>query len=101
MVLRAGFCAVALLLACANLAGAARAPDQIALARRLYNEAKYDDALAAARKAIGNPATASSARLVMGRIQLERYRLAPSAAALDEAKTDLRAVDPRALDQRE
>jgi hypothetical protein len=101
MVLRAGFCAVALLLACANLAGATRAPDQIALARRLYNEGKYDDALAAARKATGTPATASSARLVMGRIQLERYRHAPSPAALEEAKTDLRAVDPRALDQRE
>jgi hypothetical protein len=80
---------------------AAGAPDQIAVARRLYNEGKFDEALDAARKALTIPATASSARLVMGRIQIERYRRTPGAATLDDAKSALRAVDPRALDQRE
>jgi hypothetical protein len=98
-VLRTALCAIALLLPCA--AAAAGAPDHIALARRLYNEGKFDEALDVARKALAVPAMASSARLVMGRIQLERYRRSPAGATLDDAKTVLRAVDPRALDQRE
>jgi hypothetical protein len=101
-VLRAAVCAVALLLPCAEAAvTAAGAPDHIAVARRLYNEGKFDEALDAARKALASPATASPARLVIGRIQLERYRRAPSEAAIDEAKSTLRAVDARALDPRE
>lgn len=100
-VVRAVLCALTLLVTDAASAVAAAAPDQIALARRLYNEGKFDEALDAARKALAAPATATSARLVMGRIQIERYRRAPATAALEEAKTVLRAIDARALDQRE
>jgi tetratricopeptide (TPR) repeat protein len=100
-VLRAALCALALLLPCADSLAAAGAPDPITLARRLYNEGKFDEALDAARKALATPATASSARLVMGRIQLEQYRRTPTETGLDEAKSTLRAVDARALDQRE
>ena len=101
-VLRAALCASALFfLISADSIAAVPAPDQVALARRLYNEGKFDEALEAARRALATPATASSARLVMGRIQLERYRQAPVAATLDDAKAVLRAVDPHALDQRE
>lgn len=100
-VLRAAVCALALFLPCADSPVAAGAPDPITLARRLYNEGKFDEALDAARKALATPATASSARLVMGRIQLERYRRTPTETGLDEAKSTLRAVDARALDQRE
>ena len=100
-VVRAACCAIAILVPCVDSIAAARAPDHIALARRLYNQGKFDEAFEAARKALATPATASSARLVMGRIQLERYRLAPSPAGLDEAKAVLRAVDPGALDHRE
>ena len=100
-VLRAALCALALLLPCADSPVAAAAPDPITLARRLYNEGKFDEALDAARKALATPATASSARLVIGRIQLERYRRTPTETGLDEAKSTLRAVDGRALDQRE
>src|SRR5688572_14359304 len=99
-VLRTALCAIALL-SSADSVAAAHAPDQIALARRLYNEGKFDEALEAARKALATPATATSARLVMGRIQLERYRQAPVAATLEDAKAVLRAVDPHVLDQRE
>src|SRR5437899_1495912 len=44
---------------------------------------------------------ASSARLILGRARLERYRETASRADLEEARADLRAVDPRALDARE
>ena len=82
-------------------AGAARAPDQLTLARRYYNLGQYDQALEAARTASSNPATASSARLVMGRSRLERYRQALVPQELEDARVDLHAVDPRVLDPRE
>ena len=56
------------------------APDQLAIARRLYNEGKLDAALAAAKQAAATPATASAARLVMGRIHLEQYRQSMNSA---------------------
>lgn len=77
------------------------APDQLAIARRLYNEGKLDAALAAAKQAAATPATASAARLVMGRIHLEQYRQSMNGADLESARTELRAVDAQALDQRE
>jgi hypothetical protein len=86
--------------ATATLAAAA-APDQLAVARRFYNQGQFDRALEAARLATANPATASSARLVMGRARLERYRLVPADEELDAARAELRAVDPRAVDARE
>jgi hypothetical protein len=76
-------------------------PDLLATARRLYNEGKLDAAFAAARQAAGNPSQASSARLVMGRIHLERHRQDATPGELEYARTELRAVDARALDQRE
>lgn len=91
--------AALLLLMAAPAAG--RGPDQLTLARRFYSQGHFDEALAAARQAVANPATASAAHLVMGRVHLERYRQAATAQELDEARNDLRAVDPRALDPRE
>jgi hypothetical protein len=78
-----------------------RAPDPLVAARRLYHEGKFDAAMTAARLAAANPSTASSGRLIMGRIHLEWYRQTTAAAELDGARTDLRAVDARALDARE
>jgi hypothetical protein len=77
------------------------APDLLATARRLYNEGKLDAAMTAAREAAANPSKASAARLVIGRIHLERYRQMTAAAELDGARTELRAVDARALNPRE
>jgi hypothetical protein len=82
-----------------GLAGAA--PDALATARRLYNLGEYDRALDAAREAATTPATAASARLVIGRINLERYRQSAQSADLEEAHDALRALDPQALDPRE
>ena len=80
---------------------AAAAPDPLTLARRYYNLGQWDQALVAARQAAANPATVSSARLVIGRIHLERYRQAAAAGELDSARNELRGIDPRALDARE
>ena len=80
---------------------AARPADPLATARRLYNQGEYDQALAAAREAEANPSTISSARLVVGRIRLERYRRNADGADLAEARTALRSVDAHALDPRE
>jgi hypothetical protein len=80
---------------------AAAAPDPLTLARRYYNLGQFDQALVAARQAAANPATVSSARLVIGRIHLERYRQAETSGELDSARNELRAIDPRALDARE
>jgi hypothetical protein len=99
--LRAALRAVILAALAASTIAAASRPDFLATARRLYNEGHYDQALETAKPAAAVPATASSARLIMGRARLERFRKAPDAHELDEARADLRAVDPRALDPRE
>ena len=99
--LGAGARAATLVLLTASTLSAAPKPDQIAAARRFYNERRYDQALEAAKQAAGTPATASSARLIMGRARLERYRQAPAARELDDARGDFRAIDAQALDQRE
>lgn len=80
---------------------AASPAESLALARRLYNQGEYDKALQAARDAEGTPATASSARLVIGRILLERYRRTARGSDLDAARVSLRGLDTRVLDGKE
>lgn len=77
------------------------AVDPLAIARKLYNQGEYDRALDAAREAEANAATVSSARLVIGRIRLERYRQTAQRGDLEEARISLRGLDARALDTRE
>jgi len=79
----------------------AQAADALGEARRLYNLAQYENAERYAREASRVPASANGARIVLGRIQLERYRRTAAATDLDEARTSLRSVDPRALDPKE
>src|SRR5258708_15202883 len=85
----------------ASTAGAAAKPDFLTAARQFYNQGQYDQALAAAKQAGSIPSTTSSARLIMGRARLERFRDTPVPQELDDARADLRAVDPHALDPRE
>lgn len=99
--LGAGIRAAVLVILAATTLSAAPKPDQLAAARRFYNERRYDQAIEAAKLAAATPATASSARLVMGRARLERYRQAPAARDLDDARADFRAIDAQALDARE
>jgi tetratricopeptide (TPR) repeat protein len=77
------------------------AQDALAEARRLYNAGQFEEAERAARTALEQPANANSARVVLGRIQLERYRKTPSEGYLTEARQALRETDPQALDARE
>jgi len=83
------------------LAGPVYAADPLSDARRLYNQGQYDAAEQAAREAARFPATADGARVVLGRIQLERYRRTPAAADLTGAIGTLRDVDARRLEPRE
>lgn len=88
----------ALLVLCASSALAA---DLLAEARRLYNLGQYATAEKLAREAASAPATADAAGVVLGRIQLERFRQSNDAEDLVAARMSLRRVDPRALDSRE
>ena len=77
------------------------APDPLAEARRLYNLGNYEAAELAARQAASQPALADAAQLVLGRIQLERYRRSGDTAQLGDARGALLLVDARALTPRE
>jgi hypothetical protein len=80
---------------------ALNAQDPLGEARRLYNTGSFDEAEAAARAALELPAMANSARVVLGRIVLERYRKDPSGGGLSEARTAFRDVDASRLDPSE
>ena len=77
------------------------AQDALGDARRLYNAGRFDEAEQLARAALEQPALANSARVVLGRIQLERFRKAPGDTFLSDARAALRDVDPSALEPRE
>lgn len=77
------------------------AQDPLGEARRLYNAGLFDDAEQQARIALESPASSNSARVVLGRIQLERFRKAPTETLLGDARQSLREVDAAALDPRE
>lgn len=88
------------LLLMAGPAAAARKLDPLVAARQFYNLAQYDQAIDAAQEAVSRPASVSPARLIMGRSRLERYRTTLTPRDLEDARDDLRAVDPSALDSR-
>ena len=77
------------------------AQDHLDEARRLYNAGLFDEAERQALMALEDPRSINSARLVLGRIQLERFRKAPTETLLGDARRSLREVDPAALDGRE
>src|SRR5688500_13652072 len=79
----------------------AAAADPLAEARRLYNLGQYDDAERASYDASKVRESAEGARLVLGRIYLERYRRTGDAADLSSARDALKAVDARLLNERE
>ncbi len=83
------------------LTDSAHGADLLAEARRLYNLGQYATAEKLAREAAAAPATADAAGVVLGRIQLERFRQSNDPEDLLAARVSLRDVDPRALDGRE
>jgi hypothetical protein len=92
-------CAVAILLLA--LAVPMRAADALTEARRLYNLGQYEMAERLAREAAAVPARADAARVVLGRIQLERFRQSSNAADFSAARDTLRSVNALSLDAAE
>jgi tetratricopeptide (TPR) repeat protein len=89
--------AMGLWLATAPLAAA----DALSDARRFYNQGQFDAAERAAREAARVPATANAARVVLGRIQLERFRHAPVSGELADAISAFAQIDARRLEPRD
>jgi tetratricopeptide (TPR) repeat protein len=77
------------------------AADPLAEARRLYNLGQYEHAAKLAREAIKVSSSAESARLVLGRIYLERYRQSNEPDDRAQAVQALRTVNPQGLDRHE
>jgi hypothetical protein len=91
---------LALALAGLLLPAPAFAADLIAEARRLYNAAQYDAAERVAREATLEPTVAEEARLVLGRIYLERFRRTANPEDLAHARESLRRIDSREFSDR-
>jgi hypothetical protein len=69
--------------------------DPLTRARALYNQRKFDEALAAAEQARATPARADSADLIASRSYLERFRTTAEPLDLTKARERLRRIDPR------
>jgi hypothetical protein len=80
------------------LSGTAGAADPLSEARRLYNLGQYEMAERLAREASSIPAKSDAARVVLGRIQLERFRQSSDPKDLATARESLKMVDPGHLD---
>jgi hypothetical protein len=83
------------------LSGTAGAADPLSEARRLYNLGQYEMAERLARDAASNPTLTDAARVVLGRIQLERFRQSQDPKDLITARESLKMVDPSRLDAAE
>jgi hypothetical protein len=84
-----------------TIARPAVAADPLVEARRLYNLGQYETAERLAREAAAIPARTDAARVVLGRIQLERYRQSSNPRDLDLARESLRMVNATPLDAAE
>ena len=84
-----------------TIAGPVAAADPLTEARRLYNLGQYETAERLAREAAAIPARTDAARVVLGRIQLERYRQSADQRDLTMARESLRMVDTAPLDAAE
>jgi hypothetical protein len=83
------------------MVSAPAAADQLTDARKLYNTAQYEMAEKLAREAMAIPSRADAARVVLGRIQLERVRQSADPKDLSAARESLRMVDAASLDPTE
>jgi hypothetical protein len=84
----------------AGVAQAATQRDPVGRARALYNEGRWDEAIAAATEARQVPRAADAAALVLARAHMERYRVASDPADLEAGRAALRDVQVAALDSR-
>lgn len=84
-----------------GFAGPAHFSDQLAEARRLYNSGQYEAAEKLARQELEIPGSVDAARVVLARVQLERYRQSADPDDLAAARESLRLVNPLSLESRE
>ena len=82
------------------LAAGQPAADPLERARRLYNDASYDEAIVAAREVAERPGDKAAAHLLLGRALLERHRASSDPADLADARQTLRLIDPASLSER-
>ncbi len=86
--------ALALMLCGVSLAASR---EDLARARTLFNERKFEDAIVAAELARKTPDTADAAAIVLARAYLERYRQVADPADLGAARTALGGVNVEKL----
>jgi hypothetical protein len=102
LTLRGGLAGLLTVLASGAAGAAQPGPSaQLAEARRLYNQARYDAAIELASTLTGTTPTRDAAWLIVGRAGLERFRQSNEATDLQKARDALRHVDPSALDARD
>jgi tetratricopeptide (TPR) repeat protein len=75
----------------------AAAQSDLERARTYYNEGQFAEAIAAATSAISKPATANSARLIIARARLERFRRMGDTKELATARRELVSLKPAGL----
>lgn len=78
-----------------------RPADQLTLARRLYNDQKYDEAITRATEAQLIQSLAPAANVVLARARLERFRRTEDLLDLKEARDALKRVDSVRLEPRD
>jgi hypothetical protein len=72
-------------------------PSPLLSARELYNRGRFDEAIAAATRALAQPADRDAASVVLARAHLERFRVKADLTDLDAATSALKQVDPSRL----
>jgi hypothetical protein len=75
----------------------AAAQTDLERARAFYNAGQFDDSIAAATAAGAKPAAANSARLIIARARLERFRRQGEQKELDTARAELISLKPGTL----
>lgn len=78
-----------------------RLPDNLAKARTLYNEGRYEAAMEAANLAKEEGSSRQPALLILGRAGLERFRYTADPTDLSAARDALRSIDAAALSPRD
>jgi hypothetical protein len=78
-----------------------KVPDSLELARELYNQQQFGEAIRLAEDARRTPALAQSASVVLARAYLERYRQTSEAADLDLAREALKTISATSLAPRD
>jgi hypothetical protein len=86
---------------CLASPAAAQGVDPLAEARRLYNERRFEEAIAAAESVRAQPGLSDRADLVIARAYLERHRETADGEDLSSARERLTEISPERLDGRE